>query len=226
MRIGASVSIGVFLLLAVAGSAHAQDDRRWHVNFGGGPTFVYGDIGERFSTGWGPAVGVTVDASPRVGVQFEYAYRWFQVKDEIDITAGRFSANHQTHQLAFNVETRLTPADSAVRVYLTAGPGMYYRKVQITEYEGNGIICDPWLYVCGSYPIESIVGSRGGWDFGFNVGGGVGLPIGEGLQFYVETRYHYVVGPEIPAQTTPIGETSGTQSATGQYWPLTFGFRF
>ena len=52
---------------------------------------------------------------------------------------------------------------------------MYHRKVEITEYEGSGIICDPWYYVCGSYPIESVVGSRGGWDFGFNVGAGVGL---------------------------------------------------
>ncbi len=144
MRIGASISIGVLLVLVMTGSAHAQDDRIFHVNFGGGPTFVFGDLGERFSTGWGPAVGVTVDVHPQIGVQFEYAYRWFQVKDDIDIQAGRFSANHQTHQLAFNVEARLTRADSPVRFYVTGGPGMYYRKVEITEYEGNGVICDPW----------------------------------------------------------------------------------
>ena len=101
---------------------------------------------------------------------------------------------------------------------------MYNREIEITEYEGNGIVCDPWFYICGSYPIESIVGSRGGWDFGFNIGGGVGLPIGEGLEFYVETRYHHVWGPEITPENLPSATT--TAKANGQYWPLTFGFRF
>ena len=80
--------------------------------------------------------------------------------------------------------------------------------------------------MCGSYPIESIVGSRGGWDFGFNVGAGVGLPIGEGLQFYIETRYHQVWGPEV---TVPPGipqPKTDSFKADGQYFPLTFGFRF
>lgn len=224
MRIGASLSIGVLLVLLTAGTARAQDDRRVHVNFGGGPTFIFGELGERFSTGWGPAIGVTFDVTPRVGVQFEYAYRWFHVKDELDIQAGKFSANHQTHQLAFNMIANITPADSGVRAYVTAGPGMYNRKIEITEYEGSGIICDPWFYVCGTYPINSVVGSRGGWDFGFNVGAGVGLPIGEGLEFYIETRYHKVWGPEI---TPPAGSTvTTTQKADGDYFPLTFGFRF
>ncbi len=228
MRIRASCLIGALLVLAMAGSARAQDDRRIHVNFGGGPTFNFGELGERFSTGWGPAVGVTFDVNPRIGVQFEYAYRWFQVKDELDIQAGVFSANHQTHQLAFNVVGKLTSPDSAVRVYFTAGPGMYNRSVDITEYEGNGVICDPWFYICGTYPIESIVTSRGGWDFGFNVGGGVGLPIGEGLEFYIETRYHYVLGPEVsPEGVPPVGVPNATPTkVNGNYFPLTFGFRF
>ena len=226
MRIGPSVSIGVLCLLAMVGSAQAQD-RRIHVNFGGGPTFNFGEIGDRFSTGWGPAVGVTFDVSPRIGVQFEYAYRWFQVKDELDIQAGKFSANHTTHQLAFNMVADLTSPDSAVRVYVTAGPGMYNRAVEITEYEGSTIICDPWYWICGTYPIESIVGSRGGWDFGFNVGAGVGLPIGEGLEFYIESRYHHVWGPEfVPPAGLPVPKATTSTKANGQYWPLTFGFRF
>ena len=137
MRIGASCSIGLLMVLMMAGSAQAQGDHRIHVNFGGGPTFNFGELGERFSTGWGPAVGVTFDVNPRIGVQFEYAYRWFQVNDDIDIQAGKFSANHQTHQLAFNMIAKLTNPDSPVSFYITAGPGMYNRKVEITEYEGQ-----------------------------------------------------------------------------------------
>ena len=149
------------------------------------------------------------------------------MKDELDIQAGKFSANHTTHQLAFNMVGKLTGPDTAVRLYVTGGPGMYHREIEVTEYEGNGIICDPWFYICGTYPIESIVGSRGGWDFGFNVGAGVGLPIGEGLEFYIESRYHHVWGPEfVPPAGFPVPNTVTSTKANGQYWPLTFGFRF
>ena len=96
----------------------------------------------------------------------------------------------------------LTKPASPVRGYVVAGPGAYYRKVEITEYVGSGVICDPWYYVCGTYPVTAVVGSRGGWDFGFNVGGGVGFKIGESSEFFIETRYHYVAGPEIVSATT------------------------
>lgn len=228
MRIASAVVFGAILLALTPAVGTAQS--RVHVNFGGGPTFNLGDIGERFATGWGPAIGVSV-AGPneKLEFQFEYAYRWFDVNDDLPINATRFSANHQTHQLAFNLVGNLTPPDSPVRGYVLAGPGAYYRKVEITEYVGNGVICDPWYYVCGVYPVEAILGSRGGWDMGFNLGGGVGFRIGESSEFYIESRYHYVWGPEITAATQlPAGvETTGQPGNTnGQYWPLTFGFRF
>ena len=188
-----------------------------------------GDLGDRFATGWGPAIGVTFDTR-RVGFQFEYAYRYFNVSDELPIGATRFSANQQTHQLDFNVVFNLAPSSAAVRPYVILGPGAYNRKVEITEYVGNGVICDPWYYVCGTYPVDAVIGSRGGWDFGFNIGGGVGFKIGESSEFFIETRYHYVSGPEI-VSATPLPSTLATDSpsggsSTGHYWPLTFGFRF
>ncbi len=226
MRIGTIVSVGVLLVVLMSGSARAQD-RPIHVNFGGGPTFLFGTLGDKFSTGWGPAVGITFDMNPRMAFQFEYAYRWFNVDETIDAQAGRLSANHKTHQLDFNLVAKLTGADTRIRVFMVAGPGMYNRNVEITRYEGTGVICDPYYYVCGSYPIESILGSRGGWDFGFNVGGGVGLPLGDDAEFYVETRYHYIWGPEIAQNGTLPAEVAPTNTkVNGQYWPLTFGFRF
>ena len=81
--------------------------------------------------------------------------------------------------------------------------------------------------MCGTYPITDVVGERGGWDFGFNVGGGLGFKIGESSEFYVESRYHYVAGPEFEP---PAGSASsirdGRQHHLGTYLPLTFGFRF
>jgi hypothetical protein len=228
MRIASVLMFSAALLALTPAVSAAQDDRRFHVNFGGGPTFNLGDIGERFTTGWGPAIGVTIDANERLSFQFEYAYRWFDVNEATDVAAGQFSANHQTHQLDFNLVANLTRPDSPVRGYIVGGPGAYNRKVEITEYVGTGVICDPWYYVCGVYPVDAVIGSRGGWDFGFNVGGGIGFRLGESSEFYIETRYHYVWGPEIVA-ATPLPsstETGSPGSSNGQYWPLTFGFRF
>lgn len=225
MRI-ANLVIFSAALLALTPTTGVAQDRRIHFNLGGGPTFVMGDLGDRFTTGWGPALGVTFDVTEKVGVQFEYAYRWFGIPEETDILAGRFSANHQTHELSFNMIANLTQPDSPVRFYVAGGPGMYNRKVEITEYVGTGVICDPYYYVCGVYPVNAVVGSRGGWDFGFNVGAGVGFPFGDSGEFFIESKFHYVWGPEIVAATPlPAGQGTGG-STSGQYLPLTFGFRF
>jgi len=222
MRNALYAFLGAALLMFSPMAASAQD-RPIHVNLGGGPTFNLGDLGEHFGTGWGPAVGVTFNVNPKVGFQFEYAYRFFDIKDDAPFFgATRFSANHTTHQLDFNLAFTVTPADSAVRGYVIAGPGMYYRSVDITEYVGNGVICDPYYYICGSYPVSAIIGSRNSWDFGFNFGGGAGIRIGDEAEFYIESRYDYVMGPEF---TSPVGGTTGG-SSTGNYLPLTFGFRF
>ena len=228
MRVARAAIICAIALLFLPAIGAAQD-RRIHANIGGGPTFLLGDLGEHFSTGWGPALGITFDPTDKLGVQVEYAYRWFNLPDDTDITLGRFSANHQTHQVAFNLIANLTPRDSNARFYIVAGPGMYHRKVEITEYVGNGVICDPYYYVCGTYPVDAVVGSRGGWDFGINVGAGFGRRLGESSEFYVETRYHYVWGPEftsnaqLPAAT---GAATTGGSTNGIYLPLSFGFRF
>ncbi len=225
MRIVVTACLGALLLAFTPSIASAQ--KKVHVNFGGGPTFIAGDLGEHFGTGWGPAIGVTFDASDRIAFQFEYAYRYFDIKDDAPFFgATRFSANHQTHQLDFNFVASFTPTGAAVRPYIIVGPGMYNRKVEITEYVGNGIICDPFWYVCGAYPITGVVGSRGGWDFGYNIGGGVGFSIGETAEFYVEMRYHQVFGPEITPTGTVPGITQTGGSADGTYYPLTFGIRF
>ena len=217
-------AVVVAIVLALTPSISSAQDRNWHVNFGGGPNFITGDLGEHFATGLGPAIGVTLDANDHIAFQFEYAYRWFNIKDDAPFFgATRFDANHHMHQLDFNLIGSLAPTGSAVRPYVVAGPGMYHRTVEITEYIGNGVICDPYWYVCGTYPITGVVGSRGGWDFGFNLGGGVGFGLGDSAEFYVEMKYHYVAGPEI----TPInGATTGGGSTNGNYYPLTFGFRF
>jgi hypothetical protein len=226
MRIVRSVVFGAALLALSPAVGRAQGI---HVNLGGGPTFNAGDLGEHFGNGWGPAIGVTFEApNGRLGFQFEYAYRWFNIKDDAPFFgATNFDANHTTHQLDFNLVANLVPSDSNIRPYIIAGPGMYYRSVEITQYIGTGVICDPYWYVCGTYPVSDVIGSRGGWDFGFNVGGGVGFKIGETAEFYIESRYHHVLGPEFQPTATPLPTGTGSGgSANGSYYPLTFGFRW
>jgi hypothetical protein len=225
MRIAKNVLFSTLLLAFMPAIGSAQD-KPIHFNIGGGPTFVSGDLGDRFSMGWGPAIGVTFDTSEKIGFQFEYAYRWFALKDEADAAIGLLDANHTTHELSGNIIMNLTQPDSPVRFYIAAGPGMFYRSVEITRYAGTGVVCDPWYYVCGTYPIEAVLGSRGGWDFGFNIGGGVGFGIGETAEFFVESRFHYVLGPEFTPETSVPAAENRSGSTNGTYYPLTFGFRF
>ncbi|HEX5214501.1 MAG TPA: hypothetical protein VFV98_03510, partial [Vicinamibacterales bacterium] len=111
------------------------------------------------------------------------------------------------------------------RFYVVGGLGSYNRSVEITQYVGSGIICDPYFYICGTYPINEVIGERGGWDFGYNIGGGVGFKIAETAEFYVDFKYHYVAGPEVSA-TNPLTGNTTSRKATGYYYPITFGFRF
>jgi len=227
MRHSRVLVLAAVLLAGTPAIGSAQDDKMVHFNVGGGPTFIGSDLGDHFSTGWGPAVGVTVDTpNKRLAFQFEYAYRYFKSQNVLPVGATAFGANHSTHQLDFNIVANLTKPDSNVRGYIVAGPGAYYRTVDITQYVGTGVICDPFWYICGTYPVTAILGSRGGWDPGFNIGGGVGFKIGDSSEFYVETRYHYVWGPTPQASNLPAGFSAPNGSANGAYWPLTFGFRF
>ena len=148
------------------------------MNLGGGPTFNAGDLGEHFGDGWGPAFGVTFDSpNDRLGFQFEYAYRWFDVKDDAPFFgATTFSANHKTHQLDFNLVANLAPAGRR-------GSPLYHRRPRrlLPQRGDHGVRrhrrhLRPVLVRVRHLPDRGdVIGSRGGWDFGFNVGGGVGI---------------------------------------------------
>jgi hypothetical protein len=102
--------------------------------------------------------------------------------------------------------------------------GVYYRPVKVTT-PGVGYVpgyCDPWWYVCypgGFVPVENIVGERSSTDFGMDFGGGANFGT-----FFAEVRYHYIWGPTIEPEVNPLA--TGDQKADGQFFALTFGFRF
>lgn len=225
---------GAFLVTLVAASpARAQDEKKVHVNIGGGFTVPVSDIRNEFGTGGAFNLGLSIDPSPAVGFQVEYSYNDLSGKDRqinllptpVDVVGvnGTISSHHTMHYIDFNGTFR-PGGTSLIKPYGVGGVGAYYRTVSLTTPDvGYTTICDPYWYVC--YPtavaVDRIVGERNSWDPGINIGGGVTIAIGETAQFYVETRWHYVWGP---STTNPA--TNETLKANAQYFPVTFGFRF
>ena len=213
------------LALVVPAVAQAQDNPV-QVNFGGGVTFPVGDVAESFDTGWNFAAGLTFNANEAVGLQAEYQYHRFggpdRLFDDVGTSAPNdqilIQSNHQMNVVDFNVVLR-AGGTSGVRGYVLAGPGVYWRKVQLTTPSvGLITVCDPYWYVCFPSPVatDAIIGDRTSTDFGINVGGGVNFGA-----FYIEARYHYVFGDDV--QVADGGQTFSTNAS---YFPITFGFRF
>jgi hypothetical protein len=227
---------GAFLVtLVVAAPAYAQGDRPVHVNIGGGFTVPVSDVSERFGTGGGFNIGLIIEppATPMLGLQVEYSYNGLAGEETFlplsptplpaaNLGQALIESHHSMHYVNFNGILK-TPGDSALKAYAIGGAGAYYRSVSLTTPDvGYTTYCDPYWYVC--YPtyveIDRVVGDRSSWDPGVNVGAGITLALGEQALFYVETRWHYMWGPEF---------TDGegvTRNANGQYFPVTFGFRF
>jgi opacity protein-like surface antigen len=218
------VLVFAFLAFAVP-SAFAQDKAvEW--NLGAGVSFPTGDIGKEFDTGWNGAIGVTFYPSPTVGFQVEYMYQRFGGPDRAfeDVSTPvadtiLIESNHQLHSGTFNLVAR-SQSGGAVNGYFLVGPGVYYRKVQLTS-PGVGLItvCDPYWLVCYPAPVETtqVLGDRTSTDFGVNFGGGI--TFGQAAKFYIEARYHYVWGPKVSVAGTDF-------SSNAQYVPITFGVRF
>lgn len=227
--------LAAVLATLVAAPARAQDDHLFHVNIGGGFTNpVNSDMRDHFSTGGNFTIGAEINPQPMFGFQVEYGYNGLSGKDKRlpsvnpltnEVIAGNgplIESHHAMHYVDFNGTVRAA-GDHAVKPYGIGGFGMYYRSISLTTPDvGFTTICDPWWYVC--YPaaveVDRIVGDRHSWDPGINLGGGVGFRLGDAATFYVETRWHYMWGPEF---TNAAGES---QKANGQYFPVTFGFRF
>jgi opacity protein-like surface antigen len=219
--------LALMALVAPAG-AYAQD-KPVEVNFGGGVSYPTGDLADSFDAGWNGAIGLTFNFTPNVGFQTEYLYQRFGGPDRIfdnlvptpQADTILIESNQQVHAGTFNLVVR-SNSGGAVNGYVLAGPGVYYRKVELTS-PGVGVItvCDPYWLVCYPTPVETdvILGDRSSTDFGMNVGGG--LTFGSQAKFYVEARYHYVWGKKV---TAPGGGTEYSTNAS--YFPITFGFRF
>ena len=140
----------IALALTVPGVAAAQDPVEFHI--GGGVAVPVGDVADSFDTGFNFSTGLTFNANEAVGFMGEYQYFRFGGPDRtFDNVATPTSdrilieSNHQMNVVDFNVVLR-AGGTSGMRAYLLAGPGVYWRKVQLTTPTVGFItVCDPVL---------------------------------------------------------------------------------
>jgi opacity protein-like surface antigen len=230
--------IAVFGALVAAAPAAAQDEKPVDVNFGFGWAVPAGDFKNSFDTGWNGTFAATFNISPMLGVQGEYMYERMDGPSRtilVSVTpsgpgsAQLLESNHQVHAFTGNLVLK-SHSSALIGGYVLGGAGLYHRIVQITSPAvGYTTFCDPYWYVC--YPaavsVDNILGDRSSNDFGINIGGGV--TFGRDVKFYVETRYHYVWGPDIATNSSQLPASTATtisRSTNAQYFPITFGIRF
>ena len=232
------VLAAVFGLFIASAPAYAQDYKPVDVNFGFGWAFPTGDFGNSFDAGWNGAAGVTFNLNPMIGIQAEYMYVRMDGPEKTisvvsnpiagAVTNGILESNHHMHVGTFNLVARSNNSDRLVNGYGMAGGGVYGRTVEITSPSvGYTTYCDPYWYVC--YPalveVDRILGSRGSTDFGINFGGGI--TFGTDAKFYIEARWHYVMGPDFEPNVPANGGTVPTSlSTSASYFPITFGLRW
>ena len=237
MRHTTTFVIATGLLLGLSNVSHAQTypyDKRVNFSFGAGWTAPTSDVRDRFGDGFNFNLGVQVNATPVIGIEFLYGYNGLGEKNisipvyaaPVDGTEGvptDFFANTNMQYGAVNLIMQRPVG--AVRPYGLLGMGVYYRPVEITTPSVGWVsgYCDPYWYVCypgGFVETDRIIGDRSSTDFGMDFGGGVNFGV-----FYAELRYHYIWGPEVevPAEAVNV---PGDLKANGKFWLTTFGVRF
>ena len=224
---------GAFLGILMAVTPAYAQDKPVYVNLGGSVTMPVGDVADRFGTGGGFNLGVIFYPSPVFGIQVAYDYHNLSGKDaRIPLVIpspqavvngeALIESHHSMHVVNFN--GILQPGgEMLVKPYAIGGFGFAHRTVSLTTPDvGFTQWCDPYWMVCYTTPVEidRIIGDRSSWDPSYTIGGGVTFKLGESAQFYVESRWQYMPGPEFTDADGVV------QKANSQYFPITFGFRF
>jgi hypothetical protein len=224
---------GALLVTVIAAApARAQTDRPVHFTIGGGMSKPLADVAERFRTGGAFTMGLTFEPEEPLGLQVEYGFNALDGPEtRIPLMATPVAAVTNTaliesrHRIHYFVANGMLRPSGAGRFqpYGVAGGGIYHRSVSLTTPDvGFTTYCDPYWYICYPTPVEvdRVIGDRSTWDPGFNAGGGLAIRLGQAAAFYIESRWHYTWGPQFTDQN---GEE---QRANGQFFPVTFGFKF
>jgi len=219
---------GLFLAgLVLMSPPAAASDKPFSFSIGGGLATPVGGVGESLGTGGQVTMGLGFKVQPQITVFGEYNFssladKAITLPQPIITDATSFSGNGWYQYGGGGVT--FTPWQSGKSsVYVLGGAGVYYRSVYVTTpATGLVTICRPDWFICFPTPVtvDQVVASRNTTDPGVSFGGGFTYRLSTLASFFVEARYHYVWGPEVNTQS------GGTQKADGQFFPITFGFRF
>lgn len=213
--------------LVATSSPAAASDKPFSFSIGGGVATPTGGVSKSLGTGGQVTLGLAYKVRPRVTVFGEYNFsslgnKSIEVPQPLITDTRTFTGNGWFQYGGGGVT--FTPWESGKSsVYVLGGVGVYYRSVYVTTpATGLVTVCRPDWFLCFPTPVtvDQIVASRATTDPGINFGGGFTYRLSTLASFFVEARYHYVWGPDIP------GSSGGTQKADAQFFPITFGFRF
>jgi opacity protein-like surface antigen len=230
-----ALTLAVLAVLLASLPAMAQNpDNKVNFNIGGGYTFALSQVRNQLGDGYNFAVGLWFNINPALAFQAEYSFNGLGTKElQIPVAPGpglpatnqAFFADMNMQYGDFNLVFK-PKTESAVKPYIVAGIGVYYRPIKVTTPSVGYMppYCDPWWYYCwpgGLVPVDKIVAARSATNFGIDVGGGMNFKVADSVSLYFETRYHYIWGPEVK---DAAGVSQG--KANGQFLPITFGVRF
>ncbi|MBZ4397558.1 outer membrane beta-barrel protein [Myxococcus sp. MISCRS1] len=194
---------------------------RFTFNLGVGLVFPVGESHSRFKAGWGFLLGGGYHFTEHFGLRAEYQYSDYNLKSDV-LPDERVSGDHIMQYGDLNLFLGLL-SGRRLGLYVTAGPGLYYRKVELTQFAGTGLVpvCDPYFFTCYTevVPVDVILDSRSSTDIGVNGGVGLTYRLYGTVRVYLEARYHHIFGPEYQTAT-------GARRANGQYLPINLGLRF
>jgi len=227
--------------VVTAAPAGAQDEAPptvltfGEVHVGGGYTFTMSDGRKYLGDGYHINAGLTRALTPVFAVQAEYSFNGLGEK-QVNVPAGSLPAgavlqpiHADTNMQYGNLNLVVKPRTRGrVKPYLVSGVGLYYRPVKVWTPTAGYVpgYCYPYYYTCwpgGFVEVDQILASVSTTDFGIDVGGGVFVLMDRqaGGGFYIESRFHYIWGPEVK---DPQGVSRGR--ANGKYLPITVGLRF
>jgi hypothetical protein len=193
-------------------------------NIGGSIVIPVGPLHERLNTGGGINVGLTYNFHPVIGAQFEFGSSWAGLNSSSAALSAAGVGGHGW-MYNFNLNAVVHPFHHGpFGLYLIGGGGLYYRHVEITQFQGNVAVpyCDPWLYYCGvgAVGVSSVLGSHSEWDWGVDGGLGFTFAVAPTVRIYIESRYHYIWG------NTYTDRNGQEHSSNGEVVPITVGVKF
>jgi hypothetical protein len=169
------VALAGIALVSLPFDASAQAKNAVQVGVAGGLAIPVSDLGDATDMGFNVTgmVGFHPQMIP-LGIRVDVAYNRFDVKDNNAGIEGNFNFTSVTGNLIYSI-----PSPS-VAPYLIGGAGWYHAKAD----------------------IPAIV-SGSGDKFGWNIGGGIKLPL-SGFDTFLEARYNQIQGDGGSIKFVPI----------------------